>query len=211
MPETVLLPTGAATASHVERGSRFIATADRCASFEQGLQLRDAERRHTHDATHHVWAIKLANGNSRCDDDGEPAGTGGRPVLKEIETAGVVDAICLVTRYFGGTKLGTGGLARAYGRAAALALEDMPTRRVRRAEIRYVVYRFEDTGIVARVTASHGAVRDGDEFSDSVRTRIRIPVGTGERLAKALVDSTGGRAWLEPAIAPEAAWIASEA
>jgi putative IMPACT (imprinted ancient) family translation regulator len=147
---------------------------------------------------------------SRYDDDGEPSGTGGRPILSAIETAGVVDVICVVTRYFGGTKLGTGGLARAYGRAAVLALDQLPTRRVRLAEIRHVRYGFEDTGIVARVLAAHGAVRGSDEFSDVVRTEVRIPVGMGERLAKGLLDATGGRASLEPMHSLSTTWIAAE-
>ena len=164
-----------------------------------------------HDATHHVWAIRLADGTTRYDDDGEPSGTGGRPILASIEAADLVDTVCVVTRYFGGTKLGAGGLARAYGQAASLALDLGPKRRVQRAEVRHVRYSFTDTGLVARALASHGAARDHDEFQDAVRTTIRIPVGTGELLDRALRDATQGRAGLEECEAPEPGWLTLKA
>lgn len=209
-PEVCLLPTGRATATYVERGSRFLAVIELCRFPEHALAVRDVERRRHHDATHHVWAVRLADGSFRTDDDSEPTGTGGRPILAEIDGAGLVDSVCVVTRYFGGTKLGTSGLARAYGLAAARAIECVSTRRVRRAETRHVTYGFEDTGSVARVLASQGAVRDGDEFSETVRTAIRIAAGTADRLEQALRDATQGRASLEPSEAPPASWIAAE-
>lgn len=207
--EKYLLPIGSAAATYVERGSRFLATVKECRSVADGLAVRDVERRRMHDATHHVWAVRLADGTFRYDDDGEPKGTGGRTILSEIDSAGLVDVACVVTRYFGGTKLGTGGLARAYGLAAARALESVPKRQVRPGEIHHVTYGFEDTGAVARVLDLHGAIRDGDEFSEVVRTRIRIPVGAADHLQQALQDATRGRASLDPESAPLAVWIAA--
>ena len=175
--------------------------------MDAALQVREDRRRQMHDATHHVWAARLADGTTRFDDDGEPSGTGGRPILAALEAAEFVDVVCVVTRYFGGTRLGTGGLARAYGRAASLALEAAPRRRVERAEVRHVRYSFADTGLVARTLASHGAVRDHDDFRDSVRTTIRIPAGTGSQLDRALRDATHGRASLEECEVPETGWL----
>jgi putative IMPACT (imprinted ancient) family translation regulator len=209
-PEIYLLPTGPAVASLVERGSRFIATVSTCASMVDAVSFRDAERRRTHDATHHVWALRLADGSFKYDDDGEPAGSGGRPILAELDGKGLVDVVCVVTRYFGGTKLGTGGLARAYGLATARALENVPTRRVRPGIICHVSYGFEDTGAVARVLAHYGAVRDGDEFSERVRTQIRILVGMTDRLNQSLQDATSGRASLDATGQVSAVWIAAE-
>ena len=209
-PETYLLPAGSAAATHVERGSRFLAIVEGCRSIAQGVAIRDVERRRTHDATHHVWSVRLADGSSRTDDDGEPAGTGGRPILAEIDGAGLVDVVCVVTRYFGGTKLGTGGLARAYGLAAARALETVQTKRVRLGEIRHVTYGFEDTGAVARVLAHQAAARDGDEFLEAVRTQIRILAGTADRLNRELQNATQGRASLDPNTSPLSVWIAAE-
>ncbi len=209
-PEAFLIPTGPASASHAERGSRFLAIVEECQSVTDGAAIRDVERSRTHDATHHVWAVRLADGSFRADDDGEPAGTGGRPILAAIDSAGLVDIVCVVTRYFGGTKLGTGGLARAYGLAAALALDKVTSRRVRRGEIRHVTYGFDDTGPVARVLVLLAAVRESDEYSEGVRTQIRIVAGTADRLNRELQNATQGRVSLDPSSSQIPVWISAE-
>lgn len=191
----------------VERGSKFLALAHPAATLDDALVVRDAERRRHHDATHHVYAARLGDGVSRFDDDGEPSGTGGRPVLAELEAREVIDTVVIVTRWFGGTKLGTGGLARAYGGAAAAALDAARTRQVIEGEIRYIVYEFGDTGAVARVLEAGAALRGSDEFGSGVRTEVRIPRGSGHELDRRLRDVTAGRAGLEPDDTPDSCWI----
>jgi len=193
----------------VERGSKFLALAHPAASVDAALAVRDRERRRHHDATHHVFAVRLAAGDVRWDDDGEPSGTGGRPLLAELEARDLVDAVIVVTRWFGGTKLGTGGLARAYGGAAAAALEAGHVRKVVPGEVRHVRYEFADTGSVARALEAGGAVRGPDEFGTSVRTEIRIRRGDGPELERRLRDATAGRARLEPDEDPARCWIAA--
>lgn len=196
----------------VERGSKFHALAHPAGSAEAALALRDAERRRHHDATHHVFAVRLSGDAFRYDDDGEPSGTGGRPVLSELEARELVETAVVVTRWFGGTKLGTGGLARAYGAAAARALETARTRAVVAGEVRHVRYGFEDTGAVARVLATHGARRGSDEYGPATtRTEVRIRRGEAPTLDRGLRDATGGWAGLEPTDEPEPCWIAVEA
>ncbi|MFW6039807.1 MAG: YigZ family protein [Gemmatimonadota bacterium] len=191
----------------VVRGSKFLALAHPADSLDDVLALRDAERRRHHDATHHVYAVRLGDGDSRFDDDGEPSGTGGRPVLAELEARGLIDTAVIVTRWFGGTKLGTGGLARAYGGAAAAALEAARTRRVVEGEIRYIAYEFGDTGAVARVLEASAALRGPDEYGTGVRTEVRLPRGSGRELDRRLRDATAGRAGLEPDDTPVSCWI----
>jgi len=206
----VRLLLGSARAELVERGSKFLALARPADTVEAALALRDAERRGHHDATHHVFAVRLAGGEFRWDDDGEPAGTAGRPVLAELEARELVDATVVVTRWFGGTKLGTGGLARAYGAAAARALDAARTRAVVAGEVRHVRYGFEDTGAVARVLARGDVLRGPDEYGPvEVRTEVRIRRGDGGALDRRLRDATGGRARLEPTAEPEPCWIAT--
>lgn len=195
----------------VERGSKFLAVAHPAASLDDALALRDAERRRHHDATHHVYAARFGDGVSRFDDDGEPSGTGGRPVLAELETRELIETAVIVTRWFGGTKLGTGGLARAYGGAAAAALDAARTRRVIEGEIRYIVYEFGDTGSVARVLEASAALRGPDEYGSGVRTEVRIPRGAGHDLERRLRDATAGRACLEPDDEPDSCWISATA
>lgn len=206
-PVRILLSPGAGEL--VERGSKFVALAHPATSIDQAVELRDRERRRHHDATHHVFAVRLAGGDVRWDDDGEPAGTGGRPLLAELESRELVDTAIVVTRWFGGTKLGTGGLARAYGGAAARALEAGSVRTVVPGEIRHVRYEFADTGHVARALEAAGAARGPDEFGRTVRTEVRIPRGTGAALDRRLRDATAGRARLEPDDQPASCWIAA--
>jgi uncharacterized YigZ family protein len=206
-PEAVVLPTSRAEAELGERGSRFLGAALPCDTVEEALALRDAERRRYHDATHHVFAVRLAGGDVRYDDDGEPSGTGGRPVLDAIIARDFVDTAVIVTRYYGGTKLGTGGLARAYGGAAAMALDACRSRRVRPGEVRHVRYDYADTGTVARLLDAPGIQRGTDEFGDGVRTEIRLAQGRGPAFARRLRDATAGRAELEADVSPARCWI----
>jgi uncharacterized YigZ family protein len=123
LPESYLAPAAPASAELRERGSRFIAlllAADGEAAAKQ--RLAEVAARHR-DATHHCWAWRLGwPPRERCNDAGEPAGTAGGPILRALQGAGVSDAVLVVVRWFGGTKLGKGGLVRAYGGAAREAL-----------------------------------------------------------------------------------------
>jgi len=107
-------------------GSRFIACAAPANSEAEARDLRDALHREFSDATHHCWAVRLhtPRGDRELHDDaGEPSGTAGLPILQAMRRAGVINGLVVVVRYFGGTKLGKGGLARAYREAAGAALD----------------------------------------------------------------------------------------
>jgi uncharacterized YigZ family protein len=109
-----------------EKASRFFGLAARAASADAAEKFLTRVRREHHDATHVAFAWKLGAGPSaavRASDAGEPSGTAGRPILGALESAGLSDAVAAVARYYGGTKLGTGGLARAYRLAADRACE----------------------------------------------------------------------------------------
>jgi len=113
-----------AEASLTVRGSRFLALAVPVRERGGCEEELAGRRKSLHDATHHPFAYRLGEGGSawRAVDDGEPAGSAGRPILAAIDGAGLSDVLVVVTRYFGGTKLGVGGLARAYREAAGAAL-----------------------------------------------------------------------------------------
>lgn len=109
--------------------SRFIATAGYADTVEAARTFIQAIRQEMPDATHHVYAFCVGYGssvNEGLSDDGEPAGTSGKPVMAVLRGAKIGDAVLVVTRYFGGTKLGTGGLVRAYSAAAKAVLEVLP-------------------------------------------------------------------------------------
>ncbi len=102
--------------------SRHIATALPITSPDDLTLALEAVRREFPSANHHAWAMVVGT-VVRCSDDGEPSGSAGRPILARIEGAGLTDVLVIVSRIFGGTKLGVGGLVRAYGGAAAAALD----------------------------------------------------------------------------------------
>lgn len=109
--------------------SRFIATLAPAFSVDEARAFVERMRQEFADATHNVPAYVVGHGSSvtaHCNDDGEPSGTAGRPVLAVLQGSGLGDAAMVVTRYFGGTKLGTGGLVRAYGDAARAVLAEAP-------------------------------------------------------------------------------------
>jgi uncharacterized YigZ family protein len=106
--------------------SRFIGLVFRVGSAREAADELERLRREHHDATHIAFAWRIGAGpdaSVRVSDDGEPTGTAGKPILAGIESSGLTDVLAAVVRHFGGTKLGTGGLARTYRRAAETALE----------------------------------------------------------------------------------------
>ncbi len=113
---------GSFTAEYTEKHSRFIATAFHCESEEEAAEIIAAQKSKYWDARHNVYAYILQNGTARFSDDGEPHGTAGMPVLEVIKGSGITDVLIVVTRYFGGILLGTGGLVRAYSTSARDAI-----------------------------------------------------------------------------------------
>lgn len=107
----------------VEKRSRFITTIARVTTRQEATDFINSIKSEFPDARHHVYAYSLADGYSKYSDDGEPSGTGGMPVLNVIKASELLDVAVVVTRYFGGILLGTGGLTRAYSGGAAAAVE----------------------------------------------------------------------------------------
>lgn len=124
-PRVPLIVTGEATREIEVKKSRFIARASPASS--PGEAMAFLERVRDPDATHNCWAYRIGPAY-RFSDDGEPAGTAGRPILSAIERRSIDHVMVVVTRFFGGIKLGAGGLARAYGGAASACLRRAPTR-----------------------------------------------------------------------------------
>lgn len=184
------------------RHSRFIGYALPCAD-EETAAARIAELRSEHPrATHHVYAWRLHDPRShklthRFDDDGEPGGTAGRPVLAALEARGAVDALCVVVRYFGGVKLGAGRLTRSYGQAAALALQAAELRPL----IAYVMVRisvpFASLSTVEALLAREGIAVRERTFADRAQFVIALPQEQRESFARRLNDLTAGNAAIE--------------
>jgi uncharacterized YigZ family protein len=117
-----LILTGEAEAEFVEKRSRFIGHVWPVDTEEAARAHIDETKKRYHDARHNCWCYLLRDGTIRYSDDGEPQGTAGQPMLEVFQREGLTDLCCVVTRYFGGILLGTGGLARAYTKGAKDAL-----------------------------------------------------------------------------------------
>jgi uncharacterized YigZ family protein len=181
------------------KGSRFLAQAFPAGDETAAKKCLDAVRKRYHDASHHCWALRLAPPErplERADDDGEPSGTGGVPILGAIRRCDLFDLIVVVTRYFGGTKLGTGGLARAYAEAARQALESAPRREIWRESVLTIRCAYDDLGAVEAAVARAGdAIREAARsFSGVPELRLRVRKSQGRSLAEAVTDATAGRA-----------------
>lgn len=177
--------------------SRFIATIGRAGTVQEAKAFIQAVRDEMPDASHHVYAFKVGYGGSITEgmtDDGEPSGTSGPPVLAVLRGADIGDVVIVVTRYFGGTKLGTGGLVRAYGGAAKDAVAALPTElKIEKCAIGITVAYtyFERLKIVLD---KHHAEIDEEEFAVDVTVYAHIPVDQFDSLTTTLQELTAGQA-----------------
>ena len=181
-------------------GSRFIADLYPVSTEEEVESYLDRIRKEFYDASHHCYAFRLgANAEQvRAADDGEPSGTAGKPILMVIEGAKLTNVLCVVARYFGGTKLGTGGLARAYADAAKLAVEAAEIKTVYHMKELRLTYSFDDMSGVERMIVKYDAEKLESVYSDDVEMRIAIRQSLVEEFSKELVESLLGRVTIDP-------------
>ena len=186
---------GTASFTYEEKRSRFIALAAFADTEAKALAVLERVRAANRTARHNVYAYVLhAGGRTRYSDDGEPAKTAGTPVLECIRHAGLQDVIVVVTRYFGGILLGTGGLVRAYTAAAAGALAAAHTVTMRqvvacRVTVPYALYE-----PAQRLIQAAGAKLDEPQFTDAVTLGWRMPAGEQGPLCEQLAAVTRGAA-----------------
>jgi uncharacterized YigZ family protein len=177
------------------RRSRFRCTLRRVEDETAARALVEALRKEHWDARHHCSAFVLGpppNPVERSSDDGEPAGTAGAPMLEVLRGRGLSDVAAVVTRWFGGTLLGTGGLARAYGDAVRAAVDAAGT--VRRELVREhsLVLDHADAGRIESELRSRGVTVLGATYQASVELRLAVPPASEATLAGLLAELTGG-------------------
>jgi uncharacterized YigZ family protein len=184
-------------AQEIQR-SRFIASVERAPTVEAAEAFVRRVSEEFADATHNCWAYVVGPPGSTArvgmSDDGEPHGTAGRPMLTTLLHSGVGDLAAVVTRYYGGTKLGTGGLVRAYGGTLRRALDDLPLgEHVEYAQLQ-VVIGYPSVAAVQQLLPAFEAELLGQEFLVDVALALRLPVGRAEAFCAAVQDATRGRA-----------------
>ena len=175
--------------------SRHFAQASAIESAEEALAFIASRR--DPEASHNCWAYRIAS-NYRFNDDGEPAGTAGKPILAAIDGQGLDGVVVMVTRWFGGIKLGAGGLVRAYGGAAAECLRKADRRPLLAMVELWVHAPFDAQAGVHAALAMHAAQRLAETFeADGVRYRLRLPAGEEAALRARLRDAGSGRINIE--------------
>jgi uncharacterized YigZ family protein len=175
--------------------SRFIATAAPAFTVDEAKALIARVRSEFSDATHNVPAYVIGHGNSiiaHCHDDGEPSGTAGRPALAVLRGSGLGDVAVVVTRYFGGTKLGTGGLVRAYGDAVRSVLASLPRALKVATHTVVVVVPYPYFDRAQRLVAAHAGQVVGQDFSVEVTLTARFPVERLPAFQGALREMSNG-------------------
>jgi uncharacterized YigZ family protein len=176
--------------------SRFIATGAPAFSVEEARAFIARVKDEFADATHNVPAFLIGHGSSviaHCHDDGEPSGTAGRPALAVLQGSGLGDVVVVVTRYFGGTKLGTGGLVRAYGDAVRALLEVLPRARKVATHTVLIASPYPAYEPVAQAIEAHGGEILEQNFAVDVTLTARFPVDRFDAFQSALQELSAGQ------------------
>ena len=189
-----IIPAGYGEAEYIDKKSRFIGQVQHVESVSEAMAFIESVRKKYADATHNVWAYVLADGQMRWSDDGEPGGTSGQPTLNVFRSALVCDVACVVTRYFGGTRLGSGGLVRASSKAASMARE--AAGRARMAEWRSIAVEctYAQYERVRRLLEGMGAADMDGSFGEFVTVSALLPLGAAQAVSARLTDMTAGSA-----------------
>lgn len=189
----------AAQARIVEKKSEFIGHIAPAASEEEAVGFLEKIRTQHRTATHNVYAYSLRDGaRQRYSDDGEPAKTAGLPVLSVLSHTQVLDCIIVVTRYFGGTLLGTGGLVRAYTAAAKAALDAAQIVTIQLCARLTLVVQYPLYKQVLRILETHGATWEAPAFTDTVTLQITLPHGKEDGLIEDVRECSHGQAVITP-------------
>lgn len=175
--------------SFTEKKSEFIGQIAPISNELDAEQFAQIIRKKHHNASHNVPAFILReNGLMRCSDDGEPQGTAGVPVLEVLKQEQLVDVALVVTRYFGGTLLGTGGLVRAYSHAASLAVQNAPllifTECMKlKLSMEYTYY-----GNVMNVLSKQKHILENSDFGEKVTLELLVPLNDSLSFQKSLIE-----------------------
>ena len=190
--ESYLVPRAKAQAEYIEKKSRFIGQVFPVTSEQEAKGLIESVRKQHYDARHNCWCYILQDGQKRYSDDGEPQGTAGQPMMNVFAREGVVDVLCVVTRYFGGILLGAGGLCRAYTKAAKDALDaagiaSMQPWLREQFDISYTLFER-----VKLLLAQLDGVLEDAQYGAGITVTCRIPETKDAQLRTALRELSSG-------------------
>lgn len=196
MTNRYLIPVETQRTEIIVVNSRFITTVGHVGTTDDAKDFLKSIREEMPDASHHVYAYRIGYGNSVIDgmsDDGEPSGTAGPPVLAVLRGSDIGDIIVVVTRYFGGTKLGTGGLVRAYNEATRQALDQLQVEeKIEKCligiETPYTYYEQ-----IKRLINQHNGTLEEETFTGEVALIIKFPIEDIQSFSQNLMELTAGK------------------
>jgi len=183
-----------------EKGSRFICQVHPVTSREQAEKHISAISARYYDATHNCYAYYIGLGQqslSRFSDDGEPSGTAGKPILQALTGRELTNVVAVVTRYFGGTKLGTGGLVRAYSSVTSQALDLAETRIDYLTTIVHVVYEYHYANLVKKIIDNYSAEVKSSDYQTHVSQFVLVRNSKTEEFKNQLINQSSGNIKIE--------------
>ena len=187
-----LVPTGFGEDEFIEKKSRFIGRVWPVDTEEEALEKIQQMKKQHYDATHNCWAYVIKDGAVRFSDDGEPGGTAGMPMVQVLQKENLYNVCCVVTRYFGGTLLGAGGLVRAYTKGAKIAIDAAGKSMKRVWSVIYLPcpYTYYER-VKLEVEAHAGIIRD-TQFGSEVELEILVAEADAQKFLDKIVDMTAG-------------------
>ena len=184
-----------ARAEHVEKKSRFIATVRPVTTEAQALAFINEMRKEFSDATHNTYAYVIRENNiARFSDDGEPGGTAGLPTMEVLKQEDLTDVAVVVTRYFGGTLLGAGGLVRAYSKTAKLGVEAGVISEVADCTFLKICVPYDLYGRLQYLLEQEKLTAEESDFGQEVSVTVCIRTELLDGVQKKIVENTNGRA-----------------
>lgn len=198
MSDRYLVPNAYGEGRYEDRRSKFIGEIFPVETPEQAIEKINEVKAKYRDARHHCYAYIIREGNyMRYSDDGEPQGTAGMPILDVLRREGITNVCCVVTRYFGGVLLGTGGLVRAYTKSAQLGLEQAGILEMNRYCVVLITCPYSLLGVVQNILPEHDCTADEIEYASDVTITATLPEGGEQALMIALRDATSAAAEVE--------------
>lgn len=199
-PDSYLTLADSAESELKVQRSRFLGLAFPVQTEQEVQAALSATARRYHDSRHVCYGYKLGIGEdsiTRRSDDGEPSGTAGEPILAAIGKPGLTNVLVVVVRYFGGVKLGTGGLARAYGQAGAMALAEAAVRKVHLGREFVIHFPYSREKSIRRLLETRGGRTVDQQYGEAVTWRIWLAHSSWRGFAEALTELTAGHVELE--------------
>jgi len=182
-----------------EKKSRFLGKIKPVETEEEAVAFIESIKKQYWDARHNCYAFIIGEHSEsiRCSDDGEPSGTAGKPMLEVLQNNGLKNVVAVVTRYFGGTLLGTGGLVRAYTQATQAALAEAQIATMTLMSVLTVQTDYNAIGKIKYMFAQADTLIMGEEYGLDVAVTIAVPVAEKEAMQKKIIEATNGKATIE--------------